>query len=368
MLDESWSPQQLEAIDKVQRWLDDPKGPQVFYLFGFAGTGKTTLAKYLAATAGRVLYACYTGKAALVLRKKGCYGASTIHSLIYKAHQDSQGRWHFSINYDSPLRLADLLVVDEVSMVGEELGQDVCSFNRKILVLGDPGQLPPIKGEGYFINSEPNVMLTEVHRQAQDNPIIRMSMDVRQYRPLAEGVYGSSEVLSRDLLTDDMLLNADQVLCGTNRNRARLNHKIRELKGFEGRFHIDHPVEGDKLVCLRNKRDKGLLNGSLWQVQDVGCRRKNLVLSVMSLDEDNVTKVVEVPENFFFGTEDQLDWRTRMNFEEFTFGQALTVHKAQGSQWDNVTLFDDSAAFGDKHVQWMYTGLTRAAESIRVIT
>lgn len=368
MLDESWSPQQLEAIDKVQRWLDDPKGAQIFYLFGFAGTGKTTLAKYLAATAGRVMYACYTGKAALVLRKKGCYGASTIHSLIYKAHQDGQGRWHFSINRDSPLRLADLLVVDEVSMVGEELGKDLCSFNRRILVLGDPGQLPPIKGEGYFINSEPNVMLTEVHRQAQDNPIIRMSMDVRQYRPLVEGVYGSSEVLSRDLLTDDMLLNADQVLCGTNRNRARLNHKLRELKGFEGRFHINHPVEGDKLVCLRNKRDKGLLNGSLWEVLAVEGRRKNLVLSVMSLDEDNVTKVVEVPENFFFGTEDQLEWRTRMNFEEFTFGQALTVHKAQGSQWDNVTLFDDSAAFGDNHVQWMYTGLTRAAESIRVIT
>lgn len=369
MLTEVWSPQQAQAIESVQRWLDRKNRPQVYRLFGFAGTGKTTLAKYLAATAGNVLYACFTGKAALVLRKKGCYGASTIHILIYKAHQDpNTGKFIFSFNYDSPLRKADLLVVDEVSMVNEELAMDLLRFNVPILVLGDPAQLPPVKGEGYFINAEPDSMLTEVHRQAQDNPIIKMSMDVRAFKPLALGEYGDSSVISRDDLTDEMLITADQVLCGTNRNRVRLNKRIRELKGLYGKLDQHHPTEGDRLVCLRNNREKGLLNGGLWDVRSVDCKRSLLRMDLDSADQPGISKSVVVPEEFFFGTEENLNWRDRKNYDEFTFGATLTVHKAQGSQWDNVVLFDDSAAFGDKHVQWMYTGITRAAESIHIVT
>ena len=53
------------------------------------------------------------------------------------------------------------------------------SFGVPVLVLGDPAQLPPIQGGGYFTEAEPDAMLTEVHRQAFDNPIVRLSMDVR---------------------------------------------------------------------------------------------------------------------------------------------------------------------------------------------
>jgi hypothetical protein len=244
----SWSPQQDAAIRSVSGWLADPKGPQVFRLFGYAGTGKTTLAKELAGTVkGKVLYATFTGKAGLVLRKKGCEGASTIHSLIYRVEMDDRtGITEFKLNDRSALADAALLIVDEVSMVGEDLARDLLSFGTRILVLGDPAQLPPVKGEGFFINAEPDAMLTEVHRQAQDNPIIRMSMEIREGKRLSPGRYGdslitTSRALGRDGL-GELVLGADQLLCGLNRTRTSYNHRMREMKGLRGADKPWHPA------------------------------------------------------------------------------------------------------------------------------
>ena len=78
-------------------------------------------------------------------------------------------------------------------MVDAELGRDLMSFGVPVLVLGDPAQLPPIQGGGFFTEAEPDMMLTEVHRQAEDNPIIRLSMDIRAGRDLDLGRYGETE-------------------------------------------------------------------------------------------------------------------------------------------------------------------------------
>jgi exodeoxyribonuclease-5 len=369
----SWSPQQDAAIRKVSAWVKNKSSPQVFRLFGFAGTGKTTLAKQLASDVkGQVLYACFTGKAALVLRKKGCDGASTIHSLIYRAEQDPDtGEVAFRLNLDSDLAGCALLVVDEVSMVNEELARDLMSFGIKILVLGDPFQLRPVKGEGYFINAEPDVMLTEVHRQAADNPIIRMSMDIREGRGLSVGDYGDSWVLSRRELDKarmrEIILDADQVLCGVNKTRHAFNRRIRELRGRVGSPMPWHPVTGDKLVCLQNNKTLGLLNGGLWSVDDAVMKSKSAKMRVSSLDGQPGPVDVEVLLPFFCGQEDTLDWREKRDFQEFTYGDTLTVHKAQGSQWDNVVLFDESGSFREDRAKHQYTGVTRAAERIGVV-
>lgn len=369
-----WSPQQNAAMNAVRQWLNDRSGPQVFRLFGFAGSGKTTLAKHLAdGVSGSVRYACFTGKAALVLRKKGCEGASTIHSLIYKAVQDEvTGEADFVLNKDSAAAYAKLIVIDEVSMVGEELAKDLLSFGTKVLVLGDPAQLPPVKGEGYFISAAPDVMLTEVHRQAAENPIIRMSMDVREGRGLKPGQYGSSLVarrydIDRDALRD-MVLGADQLLCGLNRTRQTFNERIRELKGLAGVWAEWYPTEGDRLVCLRNNREKNLLNGGLWNVQKVRTEGEKIEMRAESLDEPDATPVdIVVPEQFFNGTEKDLDWRKRRQFDEFTYGWALTCHKSQGSQWDNVIVFDEGRSFREDAAKWTYTAITRAAERVTVV-
>ncbi|BCP56211.1 ATP-binding protein [Kaistia sp. 32K] len=370
----SWSPQQDAALKAVRQWLADRSGPQVFRLFGFAGTGKTTLARELAAcVTGHVLYATFTGKAALVLRKKGCDDASTIHSLIYKPIEDElTGHTEFKLNPDSALSMAGLLIVDEVSMVGEDLAVDLLSFGTRILVLGDPEQLPPVKGEGYFINAKADVMLTEVHRQAADNPIIRMSMDIREGRGLQLGTYGQSQVLARSAISKEalreMVLESDQLICGMNKTRQAFNERIRELKGLAGRLDTRHPVAGERLICLRNNKTKGLFNGGMWEVSSSHERHGRLEMLLASLDEPGSVPVdVVVPEEFFFGTEQGLDWRERRKNDEFTFGWAITCHKSQGSQYDYPLVFDESSVFREDARKWLYTAVTRAADRITVI-
>jgi exodeoxyribonuclease-5 len=369
----SWSPQQDAAIRDVRAWLADPSGKQVFRLFGYAGTGKTTLAKELAGKVkGTVLYATFTGKAALVLRKKGCADASTIHSLIYHVEiNDRTGEAEFKRNDNSDLASAALLIVDEVSMVGETLAQDLLSFGKRILVLGDPAQLPPVKDEGFFINAEPDVMLTEVHRQARDNPIIRMSMDIREGRALQIGSHGESLVthssaLGRDRL-GELVLSADQLLCGLNRTRTSYNQRIRAMKGLQGRYKQWHPAVGDRLICLRNDKTKHLFNGGLWDVDKVDDFGGKLGIEVTSLDEKRDPLTVEVLEPFFNGTEQGIPWHDKRGTQEFTFGWAITCHKSQGSQWDHVIIFDESGAFREAKKNWLYTAVTRAAERVTVI-
>jgi exodeoxyribonuclease-5 len=364
-----WSPQQDRALLAIKRWLADPHGPQIFRVFGFAGTGKTTLAKQIAADVdGRVLFMCFTGKAALVLSRKGCSPSSTIHSAIYKPDEDIiTGETIFKLNPDSDVAYARLVIVDEVGMVGEELGKDLVSYGTRILVLGDPAQLPPIDGAGYFTDCEPDVMLTEIHRQAAESPIIRMSMDVREGRALELGTWGDSKVITRDQLEREEVLAADQVLVGRNRTRQAFNARIRQLKGYEG----ERPVFGDRLVCLKNNRTKGLLNGSLWEplrFKEDG-NPKRVKMTVKSLDDPKVFLPVDVetPIEFFRGTEADLEWFEKKHADQFTFGWALTGHKAQGSQWDYVFVFDESAVFRENAARWLYTALTRAAERVTIV-
>ena len=372
----SWSPQQEQAIKAVRAWINDKTAPQVFRLFGYAGSGKTTLARELAKEVrGVVLFAAFTGKASLVLSAKGCDGARTIHSLIYKPETDEKtGITTFKINRDSAVAYASLIVVDEVSMVGEDLALDLLGFGTKILVLGDPAQLPPVKGEGYFINASPDFMLTEVHRQAQDNPIIRMSMDVREGRGLTVGQYGDSLVARRADIDKETLrgwiMAADQALCGLNRTRQTFNDRIRALKGLNGDEAPYLPVAGDKLVCLKNNRNKGLMNGGLWEVTKtgLGISCQTVEMRVKSLDNPVIAhQDVSTPIQFFVGTEKEMDWRDLRRADQFTYGYTLTVHKSQGSQWDNVLLFDESSVFRDDAKKHLYTGITRAAEQIKVL-
>lgn len=361
-----WSPQQDSALIDVAAWLRDQNGQQVFRLFGWAGTGKSTLAVHLAKDAGNVVFAAFTGKAALVMRKRGCEGASTIHSLIYSLVEEKGGEPRFVLNPDSAVADADLIVIDEVSMVGEELAKDLLSFGVKVLVLGDPFQLPPVKDAGFFTDVEPDVMLTEIHRQAADNPIIRMSMTIREGGGLDYGTYGESKVIRSGSVDRSEVLAADQILCGKNATRILYNDRVRALKGLPAR----QPVEGDRLVCLRNNRQKNLLNGQLWTVKEViGKGRGNMDLLLGPEDAGSRAgdALVFTHEKWFQGREEEFEWKDRRRYDEFYFGYALTVHKSQGSQWDSVYLFDESNAFREHRERHLYTAVTRAAERITVV-
>jgi len=368
-----FSPHQDSALKAVADWLKDKPGgasngaaPQVFRLFGFAGTGKTTLARHIAADVdGQVAFAAFTGKAALVMRAKGCTDARTIHSLIYRPREVEAETPSFELWDDAPASKAKLIIIDECSMVDAELGRDLLSFGVPLLVLGDPAQLPPIQGAGFFTEAEPDAMLTEVHRQAKDDPIVHLSMAVREGRTLAPGRYGESEVVARAALDPLRVTTADQILVGRNATRRAYNTRMRALRGLKEPL----PQAGDKLVCLRNNKKKGLFNGGLWTLIERR-ERKSGVLALRIKPEDEpwarTMRVTARPECFMGGSE-ALSWEERRGHDEFDFGYVLTVHKAQGSQWDDVCLFDESFAFPDARARWLYTGITRAAKKLTVV-
>lgn len=396
----SWSPQQAKALDSVGRWLKQRDKPY-FQLAGYAGTGKTTLAKHLAATVeGVVYFAAYTGKAAHVLAKSGATNVSTIHKLIYQPKDKSQQRLKeleaekrkllthdpipqtllkkveaailterqnlsrpmFQLNTESPLNTAALLVVDEYSMIDEQMGEDLLSFGCPILALGDPGQLPPVRGNSFF-SDKPDVLLTEIHRQARGNPIIWMSKEVREGRALTPGAYGESRVIALgDLPKEELrsvVVSTDQLLVGKNATRLSSNRRTRELLGRTNEL----PQTDDKLVCLRNNHEIGLLNGQIWNcLEDSIFDGDYAILKIRDTD-NNATIDVTAHPHYFHGN--QPDYWERKDAEEFDYGYALTVHKSQGSQWDNVLLFDEW--YGKDRRKWLYTAITRAAQRIDVV-
>ena len=372
-----WSPQQSAALSQVAAWhqqcwserragraLSQP----IMRVFGFAGTGKTTLAKHFAeGIAGTTCYAAFTGKAALMMSRNGCHGASTIHGLIYQVIEMDDGRTEFLLDRESPAKDAALLVIDECSMVDEEIGRDILSYHVPVLVLGDPAQLPPVKGAGFFTEADPDVMLTEIHRQARDNPIIQLATAARNGDRIPLGEYGRSRVVQRGTLEEEDILAASQILVGKNATRRGFNAKIRRLLGRDGPF----PEDGDRLVCLRNDKPLGIFNGGLFSVLDGVDKARGKTVSMLVQSDDFPGRPpikVKVRKEFFAGEPDDIDWKELRGTQQFDYGYVLTCHKSQGSQWPDVVVYDESGIFRDEARRWLYTALTRASDRLTLVT
>jgi exodeoxyribonuclease-5 len=415
---------QAEASNKIQDWYAEP-GRQVFRLFGYAGTGKSTTADTIVRRLGvhRPVYATFTGKAAHVLRTKGVDDARTIHSLIYipseKLRQklnalieqletvtDPEERkiltrriaaeqrrldspdWLLREQDESDLAQADLLVVDEVSMVGERMAMDLLSWGTKTLVLGDPGQLPPIEGAGYFVDATPDHLLTEVLRTALDSPVTRIATKIRSAQP-GEPDYGMRFDDGNgpvENITVGELLDIDQILVGTNKTRWQAIHLVRALRGLTSTM----PQPGDRVMALANSSAAEVFNGQQFDVaavHDVTDRPDRIALDVV--DDSGTTRQLVAWRAGFTGLEGEQAAKRdgRGSVAAMTFAQAVTVHKAQGSQWDRVLVVDESAVFarmeetyarktgkpnpaalgyraGQRH---LYTAVTRAAKQVIIL-
>jgi exodeoxyribonuclease-5 len=429
-----WSPQQLDAINRAVKWYGTTGRPRqrVFRLFGFAGTGKTTLASEIAERLGvadSTVYAAFTGKAVNVLRSKGAEPASTVHSLIYTPTDKSRERLKalqtelagmvdpgerkrlerevkaeearlrepdFTLNPSSSLGFRKLLILDEASMIDADLADDIESFRVPVIALGDPMQLPPVGDRGRngkpvrpaYMTDNPDVMLTEIHRSALDNPVTRLTLDVRQAteegdtRRAIRGLHVAPDV--------DGLLAADQILCA--RNATRWN-ATRSLRGALGRPDGE-PVPGDRVVILANNREHGVYNGQLMTVDDVRPakgRAKGRLL-VTATDDMGEVYTLRAWARGFLGTKEDEGYareHARTADVAMTFANVLTVHKAQGSQWGHVAVIDESPSWwgltlataraagvpdglayqraAHESGRWLYTAVSRASERVTLV-
>lgn len=381
------SREQQTAVVKIVNWYTNDRSKQIFSVAGFAGVGKSTIVSYAIKALGlhedNVRYLTYTGKASLVLTRKG-NTAQTIHSFCYdpkiSSYRDVFGMEKSKITgFDLKHSINDevkLIVLDEASMISEHLLRDIFSFKTKILALGDPAQLPPVKGKGNDVLVRADVFLDKIHRQAADSPIIWISTLAREGRPLPYGTHGGLvHVIPRHAVNTRMLLESDQVITCQHANRIRYNNQVREYLGFDGLM----PQVGEKLICLKNNW-KTLSNKSLTPlINGLTCRVDEPIKNIRKgMREFDVTVEIEgSPNDYFYEVPANLDFfeplpkikpDTEGRMDHFDFGYAVTCHRAQGSEYDRVLYVHDAfAGFGTPlYRQLLYTGMTRAVKSLTI--
>ena len=403
---------QETAKDLIRYWWNNERKEKlVFTLSGYAGTGKTFLINYvvfneLSLARENVVFTAYTGKATSVLIKRGAYGAVTIHKLIYN-QKETEYETHINgktvkskkmefvrkPSIDSHIKL---IVVDEVSMVAPDILKDLVSFGVPILAVGDSGQLPPINGSSELLD-HPDATLSQIVRQSANNAIINIATKVRNRIPIKSGNYGDVIIVNKSTLPEktlkNLLLKADQVLCGTNRMRTALNDKIKKWLGLNSTT----ANIGEKVICLQNNwriwLDKdnmyNLVNGTVGTITEYKPENEAQYLGRLSFKPDFLneeckdliidskifedgTQKYEMHQQFYLMEDGSIEIKTpfmgrqpeeqsaayyerlkkyvmlqreslytdQINF--FSPGYAISVHKAQGSEWDNVALFDES--------------------------
>lgn len=352
---------QKRAIERMQKWFQVAKEDaryQVFKIQGYAGTGKTTIVNQaieaLELEEDKVAFATFTGKAASVLTQKGCK-CVTIHRLVYNTTMNSDGTFRRHLKTAEELEHLELIVIDEISMVNLELWNILVSFGIPIVTLGDPGQLPPV-GKDNGLMSTCHVFLDEIHRQAADNPIIKLSMMARNNEPIGYGTYGDTcIVIPKAKLKGRSLLNADQIICGYNKTRQTMNANMRKMLGHEG----DYPVIDDKIICLMNK----------WNIEVDGYPLINgTIATVTKAKEMQLSFKPDFCENAFTNLDCTFDTTPEKNNPQIPidFGYAITCHKSQGSEFNRVIVFEEVLK-KETHAKWLYTAITRASEKLIIV-
>jgi exodeoxyribonuclease-5 len=349
------SADQQDAIDAILRWRANDPGDYSQYvtLGGYAGTGKTMLITRLAEEWPNTAVAAFCGKAADVLRSKGIVEAKTIHSLIYLPFKNADGAIRFRRRHS--LEGVETLIIDEASMINDRLFKDLLSFNLPVLLVGDHGQLEPI-GDDPGLMRDPDLPLERVHRQALDNPILRLATDFREGRPVSQLDDPQGRLRVASAGDFDKLISPDrQMIVGYNSTRHRVNAKVRKILG---RRRLVEP--GERLVCLRNNYVWGVFNGQQVDVVDTLSGRRDALTVVIKTDDGRTFALSCLKEQFGQNTiEDFQDQEVAL----MDYGYCLTAHKAQGSEWDNVLVKEEDLGPWDAR-RWRYTVATRAKERL----
>lgn len=379
----------------IDRYLHNEK---YTVISGYAGTGKTTLVRFIIDALGlydnEVCFACYTGKACQVLLQKGNKNVRTLHKLLYDSFPKPEGGFFRKpkLELDEDYKL---IIVDEVSMAPKELMDLLFRHRVHVICLGDPFQLPPVdKNADNHLLDKPHIFLDEIMRQAAESEIIRLSSQIRKYEPIDNNFKGNEvKIFDQRELNTGMLLWADQIIVGTNQTRVMINNTVRQCLG-----RGQKPEDGDKVICLRNywdffsEEESSLVNGTIGYLQN--SFESFVQIPMWARTNDNVPRQIDIIQGDFvsdFGETyknvsmdkklilegvNSLDWKTAYKLGksaktshlvpyEFTYGYAITCHKAQGSEYPKLLMYEENFPYvKEEHARWLYTAMTRGVEQV----
>lgn len=385
--------EQVYAIYDLEHWWHRST-KQLIEISGPAGSGKTTLIRYfierLGLTYDQVLFVAFMGKAASQMARNGL-PAKTIHSAIYdykeKMARDDNGKIILKSNGKPKLvsyfQLKDhiskkikLIVLDEAGMVDEKMGTDLLSFNIPVIALGDLNQLPPVFGNPFFLR-EPDIILKQIMRQVEGNPVIWISQQILAGNPLKYGVYGNSSIIPKKDISDFHFRKSDIILTGTNRLRYNINQYCREeIKGIK---KLEYPHIGEKVICRKNNWSQSLdgkiylTNGLTGFVDNIYKDSYNTRTMKMDFRPDFTKKIfknIEFDYKHMYSIPGQEDESNKYGFyyDKMEYAYAITTHASQGSQWDSIMyLHEDYMRDPNDIKKLMYTAVTRASNALIMV-
>jgi exodeoxyribonuclease-5 len=369
-------------------------------LRGLAGTGKTSVIPEIVRRLPNAVVCAPTNRAAMVLQKKGLYEAVTLHKAclrpyftevfenlkawtenpntarlpaliakiplerIQKVLAEAKGSSdailqglninpmdHIAGWTARDMEALSTLIIDEASMVGYRLLEEAQKLFGRIILIGDPGQLAPVQ-DSPVLNDVPGVELSEVHRQAQDSPIIKFAYDVRNATEHEHVDYPSG--IERTNQFDPKI---GPIIVWTNKTRKGLNVGMRHHLGLPPK----QLTEGEPLVCKANTKKhaaRGLVNNSLWTYVRPG------------VVKDDVGRETELEDMWVEGINDGDPSTSDCKFQ---LGYAITAHTAQGSEWPTVQVYAEEVMAAEQAQgfdftkQFLYTAVTRAKDRLIMV-
>lgn len=348
--------EQQHVADRAEDFIRAPRVDRPYFLYeGLAGVGKTAVLSHIARQHPDALLCSFMGKAASNLSRKTGLPSTTIHSAIYSflGTDRESGQPNFELKVDSGDWSGHVALVDESGTIGAALACDLLATGCRVIACGDPGQLRPVNDTRYF--TEPNAMLTQVHRQAWDSAIIRQAHSVRNGRGYRAD--GPDFRVQRFVEHEDIVA-ADIVLCWRNATRRDMNRLVRAHKGYTPNcpYQVGEPV-----MCLRNDHSRGVLNGAVYELLEEHVAGKGY----LSLRNERGSEI-EVPawiEDFELAP--YVKEGNKSAPAMFAPAYCATVHKGIGSEWNNVILIDEYDRMEERE-QFLYCGITRAAKRILI--
>lgn len=381
---------QEKTVQEGVDWFHN-SSEQIFEIDGEAGTGKSVVLHEIVSRLKLQPYQympmAYTGQAAIVMRTKGFMNARSIHSSLYELVKVEMNKKidpfkAVNLQYDTPIITyefqeipinginpgVELFVIDEGYMIPMWMKKAILKHGRKVVVAGDCGQLDPIGGEPAFLTGYGIHHLTELMRQAENSPIVYLARRARRNDPIHNGIYGNSVLVINDSeLTDSMLTNVGNVLCGTNKSRDYFNTRIRSNLGITS----PAPMYGERIICRNNN----------WFIEQDGINLANGLTGVIcspygvdsfdgrSLKIDFLAdlcnfpfKDLKVDYEYLLSPYDVRQKlkndKFRHNGELFEYAYALTTHLSQGAEFPSGIYFEE---FLRSNIQnkLNYTGITR---------